>query len=173
MLTEKLIKPFVEDLEGDGVDDTTPYEIGFRAGVAALASILSDNIDNKAQLFVYLGMAVSEGVHWVESLGPGNDDVAPILADKSKEPRERKPIPSSDFDPERKVEAEFDFIPSFDTPADFVLAHKIQTVFYKQMEDLSIERVGQMVLDLSQNELILIDSMTSNQVKKPYYVRLK
>jgi hypothetical protein len=26
---------------------------------------------------------------------------------------------------------------------------------------------------LSQSELILIDFMTSNQVKKPYYVRLK
>lgn len=173
MLTEKLIKPFIEDLEGDGVDDTTPYEIGFMAGMAALASILSDHIDNKAQLFVYLGMAISEGSQWIEILGEGEDGI-PVFAEPHKDPRERQPTPtSSDFEPERKVEAEFDFIPSFDTPADFVRKYKSQTVFYKQMDDLSIEKIGNMVLDLSQNELILIDSMTSNQVKKPYYVRLK
>ena len=67
MLTEILIKPFIEDLERQGIEDTTPYEQGFLAGMTALSSILSDNIDNKAQLFVYLGMAISEGMQWVES----------------------------------------------------------------------------------------------------------
>ena len=67
MLTEILIKPFIEDLKGDGVEDTTPYEIGFMAGMAALSSILSENIDNQPQLFTYLGMAISEGMQWVES----------------------------------------------------------------------------------------------------------
>jgi hypothetical protein len=70
MLTEILIKPFIEDLEGDGVEDTATYEVGFMAGMAALSSILSDNIDNQAQLFVYLGMAISEGQEWVKSLYP-------------------------------------------------------------------------------------------------------
>lgn len=172
MLTETLINPFIDDLKGDGVEDTVPYEIGFMAGMAALASILSDHINNKAQLFVYLGMAISEGHQWIESLGEGEDGI-PVFAEAPKEPRERQPTPSSDFEPERKVEAEFDFIPSFDTSADFVRKYKSQTVFYKQIEDLSMERIGNMVLDLSQNELILIDSITSNQVKKPYYVRLK
>ena len=166
MLTEILIKPFIEDLEGDGVEDTTPYEIGFKAGMAALSDILSENIDNQPQLFTYLGMAISEGNQWIESLGEGEDGI-PVFAEAPKEPLERQPTPISDFEPE------FDFIPSFDTPAGFVKKYKSQTVFYKQMEDLSIERVGNMVLDLSQSELILIDSMTSDQVKKPYYVRLK
>ena len=70
MLTEILIKPFIEDLECQGIEDTTPYEQGFLAGMAALSSILSDNIDNQAQLFVYLGMAISEGQEWVKSLYP-------------------------------------------------------------------------------------------------------
>jgi len=67
MLTEILIKPFIKDLEHQGIEDTTPYEQGFLAGMTALSSILSDNIDNKAQLFTYLGMAISEGMQWVES----------------------------------------------------------------------------------------------------------
>jgi hypothetical protein len=166
MLTEILIKPFIKDLEHQGIEDTTPYEQGFLAGMTALSSILSDNIDNKAQLFTYLGMAISEGHQWIESLGEGEDGI-PVFAEAPKEPGEKQPTTSSDFEPE------FDFIPSFDTPADFVSKYKSQTVFYKQMEDLGIERVGNMVLDLSQSELILIDFMTSNQVKKPYYVRLK
>jgi hypothetical protein len=172
MLTEILIKPYLDDLKSQGIEDTTPYEQGFLAGMTALSDILSENIDNQPQFFTYLGMAISEGHQWIESLGKGEDDI-PVFAETPKEPRERQPTPSSDFEPERKVEAEFDFIPSFDTPADFVRKYKNQTVFYKQMQDLSIERIGNMVLDLSQNELILIDSMTSNQVKKPYYVRLK
>lgn len=79
MLTEILIKPFIEDLEGDGVEDTTAYEVGFMAGMASLSSILSDNIDNQAQLFVYLGMAISEGQEWVESQVMERDNVAPIF----------------------------------------------------------------------------------------------
>ena len=67
MLTEILIKPFIEDLERQGIEDTTPYEQGFMAGMVALSSILSEHVDNKAQLFVYLGMSVSEGMQWVES----------------------------------------------------------------------------------------------------------
>ena len=67
MLTEILIKPFIRDLEHQGIEDTTPYEQGFVAGMAALSSILSENIDNQPQLFAYLGMAISEGMQWVES----------------------------------------------------------------------------------------------------------
>ncbi len=83
MLTESLIKPFIEDLEQQGIEDTTPHEQGFMAGMAALSSILSEHIDNKAQLFVYLGMAVSEGVQWVESQVMERDNIAPIFAEKS------------------------------------------------------------------------------------------
>lgn len=67
MLTERLIEPFLYALKCDGVEDTTAYQEGFMAGMAALSSLLSDNIDNKAQLFTYLGMAISEGMQWVES----------------------------------------------------------------------------------------------------------
>lgn len=79
MLTEILIKPFIEDLERQGIEDTTPYEQGFLAGMTALSSILSDNIDNKAQLFTYLGMAISEGMQWVESQVMERDDAAPVF----------------------------------------------------------------------------------------------
>lgn len=96
MLTEILIRPFIEDLKCDGVEDTTPYEIGFKAGLTALSSILSDHIDDKAQLFIYLGMAISEGNQWIESLGEGEDGI-PVFAEAPKEPRERQPTPSSDF----------------------------------------------------------------------------
>ena len=89
MLTEILIKPFIEDLERRGIEDTDAHVEGFQAGMAALSSILSENIDNKAQLFVYLGMAVSEGMQWVESQAMERDNIAPIFA----EPRER---PNSD-----------------------------------------------------------------------------
>lgn len=67
MLTKILIKPYLNDLEHQGIEDTTPYEQGFLAGMAALSSILSDNIDNQPQLFTYLGMAISEGMRWTES----------------------------------------------------------------------------------------------------------
>ena len=96
MLTETLIKPFIEDLKCDGVEDTTPYEIGFKAGITALSSILSDNIDNQPQLFTYLGMAISEGSQWIESLGEGEDGI-PVFAETPKEQRERQPTPTSDF----------------------------------------------------------------------------
>ena len=82
MLTEILIKPFIEDLEHQGIEDTTPYEQGFLAGMTALSSILSENIDNKAQLFTYLGMAISEGMQWVESQVSERNDVSPIFAEK-------------------------------------------------------------------------------------------
>jgi hypothetical protein len=35
MLTEILIEPFIEDLKREGIEDTTPYEQGFMAGMAA------------------------------------------------------------------------------------------------------------------------------------------
>jgi hypothetical protein len=84
MLTEILIKPFIEDLEGDGVEDTATYEVGFMAGMAALSSILSENIDNQAQLFTYLGMAISEGMQWVESQVSERDNVAPVFPGTSE-----------------------------------------------------------------------------------------
>mgnify|MGYP003400836895 FL=1 len=82
MLTEILIKPYLDDLVDQGIEDTTPYEQGFMAGTTALSSILSDNIDNKAQLFTYLGMAISEGMQWVKSQVGERDNVAPIFAEK-------------------------------------------------------------------------------------------
>jgi hypothetical protein len=124
MLTKTLIKPFIEDLEGDGVEDTTTYELGFMAGMAALSSILSDNIDNQAQLFVYLGMAISEGAQWVESqvnespdnplkeaverLGKSFEEFDKVCHEVNQ-PLKRQPTPSSDIEPK------FDFIPSFIT----------------------------------------------------------
>jgi len=84
MLTEILIKPFIEDLECQGIEDTTPYEQGFLAGMTALSSILSENIDNKAQLFTYLGMAISEGMQWVESQVSERDNVAPVFPGTSE-----------------------------------------------------------------------------------------
>ncbi len=106
MLTEKLIKYFIEDLKADGVEDITTYEYGFRAGMAALSDILSENIDNQPQLFTYLGMAVIDGAQWINSLSARKDDVAPI------------------FEAGTKEEPDFDFIPTFDTPADFVRKYK-------------------------------------------------
>jgi len=84
MLTERLIEPFLYDLETQGIEDTTPYEQGFLAGMTALSSILSDNIDNKAQLFTYLGMAISEGMQWVESQVSERDNVAPVFPGTSE-----------------------------------------------------------------------------------------
>ena len=92
MLTEILIKPFIEYLECQGIEDTTPYEQGFMAGMAALSDILSENIDNQAQLFTYLGMAISEGMQWVEHERIGAE-IAALNPDK--EPRERQPTPSN------------------------------------------------------------------------------
>lgn len=67
MLTEILIKPFIEDLERQGIEDITPYEQGFMAGMTALSDILSEHADDQQQFFIYLGMAISEGMQWVES----------------------------------------------------------------------------------------------------------
>lgn len=98
MLTQILIKPFIEDLECDGVEDVTPYEIGFKAGMTALSSILSDHIDNQPQLFTYLGMAISEGMQWVESqVSESPEKTQPIEFVAPKEPLKRQPTPSSDF----------------------------------------------------------------------------
>ena len=93
MLTEILIKPFIEDLEQQGIEDTTPYEQGFLAGMTALSSILSDNIDNKAQLFTYLGMAISEGMQWVES--QVSESTTNPEKEAEEQPRERQPTPSN------------------------------------------------------------------------------
>jgi hypothetical protein len=77
MLTEILIKPFIEDLKHAGIEDTTPYEQGFMAGMAALSDILSENMDNQPHLFAYLGMAISEGMQWVESQVNESPEKAP------------------------------------------------------------------------------------------------
>ena len=82
MLTEILIKPFIEDLERRGIEDTDAHVEGFQAGMAALSDILSENMDYIPQLFVYLGMAISEGMQWVESQVSERDNVAPIFAEK-------------------------------------------------------------------------------------------
>lgn len=87
MLTEILIKPFIEDLKHEGIEDTTPYEQGFMAGMAALSNILSENIDNQAQLFTYLGMAISDGMQWVKSQVSESPEKAPsIKFEAPKEP---------------------------------------------------------------------------------------
>ena len=38
MLTEILIKPYLDDLKFEGIEDTTPYEQGFLAGMTGLTS---------------------------------------------------------------------------------------------------------------------------------------
>ena len=87
MLTEILIKPYLDDLERQGIEDTDTHVEGFQAGMAALSDILSENIDNQPQLFTYLGMAISEGMQWVE-----NERLAPQIAyaNPNKEPLERQ-----------------------------------------------------------------------------------
>jgi len=164
MLTEILIKPFIEDLERQGIEDTTPYEQGFLAGMTALSSILSDNIDNKAQLFTYLGMAISEGMQWVESQVMDRDDVAPIFA----ESRERQPTPSSDV-----KENDWDYIPVHDDlPASLIQKYAKKNVWFTTPDDPGPEKPGRAILDLSSNRLQIIET-NGNQVKRPYYIQLR
>lgn len=174
MLTEILIKPYLNDLKCEGIEDTTPYEQGFLAGMAALSSILSDNIDNKAQLFTYLGMAISEGMQWVESQVMERDDVAPIFA----EPRERQPTPSSDLDTSityttsEGKEEQWDWIPSHDDlPASLIQKYAKKDVFFTH-DFLDREKAGKAILDLSSNRLQVIDT-SGNQIKRPYYIKLR
>lgn len=167
MLTEILIKPFIEDLKGDGVEDTTPYEIGFMAGMAALSSILSENIDNQPQLFTYLGMAISEGSQWIESLGEGEDGI-PVFAEAPKEPRERQPTPSSDL-----KETDWDYIPVHDDlPASLIQKYSKKNVWFTTPDNPGPEKPGRAILDLSSNRLQVIET-NGNQVKRPYYIQLR
>lgn len=178
MLTEILIKPFIEDLEHQGIKDTTPYEHGFMAGMAALSSILSEHVDNKAQLFVYLGMSVSEGMQWVESQvseSPGKAQpiwfVAPMYHAGSEIDnliqRERQPTPSED--PE---ENEWDYISVHDDlPASLIEKYAKKDVFFRFFSEDS-EYKGKTILDLSSNRLQVID-MSGDQVKRPYYIKLR
>jgi hypothetical protein len=164
MLTKTLIKPFLEDLEGDGVEDTTTYEYGFRAGMAALADILSQNIDKQPQFFVYLGMAISEGAQWVESLAMKENDIAPIF-EKEEGFGVKVTFPDGYF------ESLFDFIPTIDTPAALIKKYIGANVLYKTLENMGEVKPGRMVLGLA-GDLILIDKQTDEQIKKPYYVQL-
>jgi hypothetical protein len=156
MLTETLIKPFLGDLKCDGVEDTTTYEYGFRAGMAALSDILSQNIDKQPQFFVYLGMAISEGAEWVESLVMEENDVAPIFEDNQGAKEDKR---------------WWDFFPTIDTPGAFITKYAGKNVMYKTSEDILTVRSGRMVRDLA-GDLILIDKQTDEQIKKPYYVQL-
>lgn len=168
MLTEILIKPFLDDLERQGIEDTMPYEQGFMAGMASLSSILSEHVDNKAQLFVYLGMAVSEGMQWIESQVVDRDNIAPIFAEQSQEPHKVEPTPSSNIE-----ETEWDYIPTHnDLPASLIQKYAKKEVFFAFVGDLHQERKGKAILDLSSNRLQVID-MSGNQVKRPYYIRLR
>lgn len=163
MLTEILIKPFIKDLERQGIKDTTPYEQGFMAGMAALSSILSENIDNKAQLFVYLGMAISEGVQWVEEMQSERDILAPIFKDHPK----KQSVPGVE-----KSGEDWDYMPSHDDlEASFIQKYAKQKVVVRfDWSSPCIE--GQTVYDLSGNRLQVID-MSGNQIKRPYYIKLR
>ncbi len=179
MLTEILIKPFIEDLEHAGIEDTTPYEQGFMAGMAALSDILSENIDNQPHLFAYLGMAISEGMQWVESQVSESPEkphpiefVAPRYHTGSEidnlTPRERQPTPSSNTE-----ETEWDYIPTHnDLPASLIQKYAKKEVFFAFVGNLDQERKGKAILDLSSNRLQVID-MSGNQVKRPYYIKLR
>lgn len=186
MLTEILIKPFIEDLEHQGIEDTTPYEQGFMAGMAALSSILSEHVDNKAQLFVYLGMAISEGMQWVENQVMERDNIAPIFA----EPRESQPTPSSaekeivstevytleefrNMIEEPNPNEGWDYVPTHDDlPASLIRKYAKKDVFFAFVGDMDKERKGKTILDLSSNRLQVID-MSGDQVKRPYYIKLR
>lgn len=173
MLTEILIKPFIEDLERQGIEDTTPYEQGFMAGMAALSSILSEHVDNKAQLFVYLGMSVSEGMQWVYGQAMERDNIAPIFAEQPQEPRERQPTPSNDFATEDKNE-DWDYIPTHDDlPASIIQKYSRKKVWFKH-DLFEIDKIceGRTILDLSTSRLQVID-MNGNQIKRPYYIKLR
>lgn len=164
MLTEILIKPYLDDLERQGIEDTTPYEQGFLAGMAALSSILSEHVDNKAQLFVYLGMAISEGMQWVESQVMERDNIAPIFA----EPRKRQPTPSSDV-----KENDWDYIPVHDDlPASLIQKYAKKNVWFTTPDNPGPEKPGRAILDLSSNRLQIIET-NGNQVKRPYYIQLR
>lgn len=184
MLTEILIKPFIEDLEHQGVEDTTPYEHGFSAGMTALSSILSDNIDNKAQLFTYLGMAISEGMQWVESQVMEENNIAPIF-EKEKDfgvkvtyQGGKEPTLSSDLDTSityttaEGEEEQWDWIPSHDDlPASLIQKYAKKDVFFTH-DFLDREKAGKAILDLSSNRLQVIDT-SGNQIKRPYYIKLR
>jgi hypothetical protein len=181
MLTEILIKPFIEDLERQGIEDTTPYEQGFMAGMYALSSILSEHFDNKAQLFVYLGMSVSEGMQWVKSQVSESPEkphpiefVVPRHHTGSEidnlTPRERHPTPSSDLEPDPQVE--WDWIPLHDDlPASLIQKYAKKDVFFRFFPEDSKNK-GKAILDLSSNRLQVID-MSGDQVKRPYYIKLR
>jgi hypothetical protein len=181
MLTEILIKPYLDDLECDGIEDTTPYKQGFLAGMAALSDILSENIDNEAQLFTYLGMAISESMQWVESQASESPEkaqpiefVAPRYHAGSEidnlTPRERRPTPSSDLEPDPQVE--WDWITSHDDlPASLIQKYAKKDVFFTH-DFLDHEKAGRAILDLSSNRLQVIDT-SGNQIKRPYYIKLR
>jgi len=159
MLTEILIKPFIEDLEHQGIEDTTPYQHGFLAGMTALSSILSDNIDNKAQLFTYLGMAISEGMQWVES-------------QVSESPEKPQPIEFVAPTPSDAKENDWDYIPVHDDlPASLIQKYAKKDVFFTH-DFLDREKAGKAILDLSSNRLQIIET-NGNQVKRPYYIQLR
>ena len=161
MLTEILIKPFLNDLERQGIEDTTPYEQGFLAGMTALSSILSDNIDNKAQLFTYLGMAISEGMQWVESQ----------VSESTEKPQPIEfvaPTPSSDV-----KESDWDYIPVHDDlPASLIQKYAKKNVWFTTPDNPGPEKPGRAILDLSSNRLQIIET-NGNQVKRPYYIQLR
>lgn len=169
MLTETLIKPFFEDLEGDGVEDTTTYEYGFRAGMAALSDILSQNIDKQPQFFVYLGMAISEGAQWIESqVSESPENTQPIEFVAPKEPRERQPTPSSDL-----KETDWDYIPMHDDlPASLIQKYSKKNVYFTTPDNPGPEKPGSAILDLCSNRLQIIET-NGNQVKRPYYIKLR
>ena len=184
MLTEILIKPFIKDLEHQGIEDTTPYQHGFLAGMTALSSILSDNIDNKAQLFTYLGMAISEGMQGVESQVMEENNVAPIF-EKEKDfgvkvtyPGGKEAAPNNDLDTSityttaEGEEEQWDWIPSHDDlPASLIQKYAKKDVFFTH-DFLDREKAGKAILDLSSNRLQVIDTI-GNQIKRPYYIKLR
>lgn len=163
MLTESLIKPFIEDLEQQGIEDTTPHEQGFMAGMAALSSILSEHVDNKAQLFVYLGMSISEGMQWVEGQAMERDNVISIFAEQPQ--RKRKTTTSPDL---------WDYVSAHgDLSASFIQKYKGKDVFFAYSKDYTEQgHEGKAIFDLCNNRLQVID-MNGTQIQRPYYIKLR
>jgi hypothetical protein len=85
-------------------------------------------------------------------------------------PRERHPTPSSDFETDQNED--WDYMPSHDDlEANFIQKYARQKVVVRyDWSSPCIE--GQTVYDLSGNRLQVID-MNGNQIKRPYYIKLR
>jgi len=176
MLTKKLIQPFLDDLECQGVKDKQPYRYGFLAGMAALSSILSDHIDNQAQLFVYLGMSVSEGKDFVDgkySFGK----TEPIyehttitnISVSDTNPQEEQQEPKIEIATDWQ---DWDYMPTHgDLSVSIVKKYSGQHVLFTP-DYYTEPKPGRAILDLTGSTMQVID-MNGGRVPRPYYIKLK